>query len=211
MIKHRTTRRTALALALAIAATPVAAVAAAAAGSPPATPANVAVVSGNRLLNVSWTESSTGTITYTATATSAGHPTRKCVTKRLHCSIVSLINGVSYNVAVVAKNASGASAASAAIAGIPGVPSAPNSVHASASKGGNATIFWAPPKSSGVSAITGYTATVNPGAITCSSNGAGRSCKVSGLTKGTKYSVTVVATNKYGSGPASKAYSFVAK
>ncbi len=201
----RLMRRAAVATAAVALVAPISAVAAYAAGSPPATPANVALVSGNRLLAVSWTEATKAKITYVATASAAGHPTRHCVTKALSCKITSLINGVSYNVAVVASDASGKSAASAAIAGIPGVPSAPLSVQAKLGKpAGSAVVKWAPPSSSGVSAITGYTATAQPGALSCSTTGA-RTCTISGLASATKYSITVVATNKYGSGPASKA------
>jgi hypothetical protein len=203
-------RKGALAVAIVALATPLSAAIAYAAGSPPATPDNLALTSGNRLLHAHWTETSTGAITFTATAKATGHPTRKCVTRTHACTIVSLINGVSYDVTVVASNANGKSSPSTDVVGIPGVPSAPLSVHATAIKGGKAAVMWAPPISSGVSAISGYTATSSPGGLFCTTTGA-RHCTITGLTAGLKYTVSVVATNKYGSGPASKTFAFTAK
>lgn len=205
-------RRGALAVAIGLAAAPLFATAASATGTPPGTPSGVTLTSGNRLLGVSWHEASTGRITYTATATSAGHPTRKCRTMKLSCSITALVNGVSYNVSVVAANTSGKSAASTPASMVVGIPGPPLSVHATAVKGGTANVKWAKPLASGVSAITGYTATAMPGTgLTCTTTAGGRTCTISGLTKGTAYTITVTATNKYGTGPASKPATITAK
>ena len=210
----RIARRGAVALALAFTAAPLLATASYAAGSPPAQPTSLTLTSANRLIGASWSETSTGIITYTATAKSTGHPTHFCRTKAKKCNIVSLINGVTYNVTVVAANASGKSSASAVATITVGAPSAPLSVHATALKGGSAKVTWAPPRSSGISAITGYIASAvskTDGPFTCASKAAGRSCTITGLTKGNVYKITVTATNKYGSSPASKAFTLTAK
>ena len=57
----------------------------------------------------------------------------------------------------------------------------------------------------GGSAITAYTATAIEGAgtFTCAVNIPGSSCPITGLSNGTQYSVTMVATNSAGDGPAS--------
>jgi hypothetical protein len=174
----------------------------------PATPAAVALASANKSLAVSWTESSTGIITYTATAKASGKATRSCVTKRTSCSIVALMNGVIYDVTVVASNTAGSSAPSADVTQIVGVPSAPLMVHTTAGTA-MATIAWNPPKASGVANVTTYIATASPGGFSCTSTGTlltppARTCQIPGLTSGTTYTVTVTAANAYGASSPSK-------
>ena len=180
-------------------------------GSAPASPTAVSLVSGNRSLSVSWSESSTGRITFVATASGAGRTTRKCTSKTPRCKIASLVNGAVYDVTVIASTTSGTSSPSSAVSAIVGVPGAPLSVHASPGVAA-ASVTWGPPKASGVANPTGYMATASPGGFSCSTvktilASPARTCQIPGLTPGTSYTVTVTATNAYGTGVPSRAVS----
>jgi uncharacterized protein (TIGR02145 family) len=82
------------------------------------------------------------------------------------------------------------------------VPGAPTISTATAGNA-QASIAFTAPASDGGSAITGYTATSNPGGLT--GVGTASPITVTGLTNGTAYTFTVTATNANGIGPASTA------
>jgi len=82
------------------------------------------------------------------------------------------------------------------------VPNAPTIGTATAGSG-SASVTFTAPSNVGGGAITSYTVISSPGGIT--GTGASSPVTVSGLTNGTAYTFTVVATNTYGSGPASAA------
>ena len=84
----------------------------------------------------------------------------------------------------------------------PLVPAAPTIGTATAGNAQAAVTFTAP-ASNGGSAITVYTVTASPGAIT--GTGARSPVTVTGLTNGTSYTFTVTATNSAGTGAASAA------
>src|ERR1035437_418535 len=119
-------------------------------------------------------------------------------------TVTGLTNGTSYTFTVVATNASGnSSASSASNSVIPStVPGAPTIGTATAGNA-QATVTFTAPASNGGSAITGYTVTSNPGSIT--KTGTTSPIVVTGLTIGTAYTFTVVATNANGNGLASSA------
>ncbi|MEM9204274.1 MAG: fibronectin type III domain-containing protein, partial [Actinomycetota bacterium] len=87
------------------------------------------------------------------------------------------------------------------------VPDAPTNVIATAGNG-QVDLSWNAPANPGGSAIIGYTATATPGGATCTTTGA-LTCTVSGLTNGTPYSFTVVATNSDGSSAPSEGSAWV--
>ncbi len=79
-------------------------------------------------------------------------------------------------------------------------PTAPTSVTVTpASNNRGLVVRWAPPSSTGGSAITAYDAVATGGHF-CRTDGSGRSCTISGLTRGKTYRVTVVASNRVGAG-----------
>ena len=88
-------------------------------------------------------------------------------------------------------------------AGVPDKPAAPTAV-----RGDNqATVSWAATSGNG-SPVTGYTVTATPGGKTCTTTDA-LSCTITGLTNGTAYTFTVVASNAVGDSPASEPSSAV--
>ena len=189
------------------------------ASSPPTTPTGnpgaptaVQSIAGNGQLTASWTAPvATGgsPITlYTATAYNGNTASANCQTSdgsTLTCTITGLTNGTAYTVKVTATNINGTSPASiAATAVTPSTkPNAPTNVTAVAGSA-QATVSWSAPSFNGGSPITGYTVTSDPDFRTCTTNGA-TSCTVTGLSNGTAYTFTVIATNVNGDSPSSLA------
>jgi large repetitive protein len=144
---------------------------------------------------------------YTVTATNGGGTCSPPGTST-SCIFLGLVAGTSYTFTVTAINSIGSGPASgAATATASTVPDAPSAVTGTNATGiaynasPQVTVTWAAP-STGGAPITGYTATASPGGATCTT--AGTSCTMSsGLTAGTAYTFTVVATNSSGPGLAS--------
>lgn len=79
----------------------------------------------------------------------------------------------------------------------PTAPDAPSAPQATAGNG-SATVTWTAPGGDGGAAISGYTVTSAPGGKTCVATAPETSCTITGLTNGTDYTFTVVATNSAG-------------
>ena len=121
-------------------------------------------------------------------------------------TVLSLTNGTSYSVKIRAVNAIGTSSSSVAVIGTPAAPpSSPQQVSAVAGQTA-ATIAWLAPASTGGAAVTGYTASAftgsTGGSATASCTTANLTCSITGLTNGTTYYISVVATNSAGSSAA---------
>ena len=171
----------------------------------PNAPTAVTVASGNGAATVSFTAPANNggsAITgYTVTSSPGGF-TNTGTTSPI--TVAGLANGTAYTFTVVATNAAGSSAASTASAAVtpatvPGVPTAVTAVRGDT----QASISFTPPASTGGSAITNYTVTSSPGGVTAT--GTASPIIVTGLTNGTAYTFTVVATNLVGTGASSAA------
>ena len=140
-------------------------------------------------------------IDYTATCTGGTGGTATGTTSPLN--VTGLVNGTTYTCSVTARNVTGSSPASATatVTPAPIVPPGPPVIGGAIGGNTQATITFTPPTVTGGSAITGYTATCNPGAIAAS--GAGSPVTVTGLTNNTTYTCSVQARNIAGLGLAS--------
>ena len=169
----------------------------------PGAPTNLVATGGNAQATLTWSapvsNGGAAITTYTVTSSPTG---AACTTAALTCHFTGLTNGTIYTLSVTARNSVGAGPAATATVTPATTPGAPLNVTAT---GGNATatVLWSPPISSGGSAITGYTVTSLPAGFTCTVTTT--SCTFSGLTNGTRYTFSVVATNSVGNGPAGTA------
>ena len=84
------------------------------------------------------------------------------------------------------------------------LPGAPTAVEGAAGDG-RVSVTWAAPAAHGGSAVTGYVVTAAPGGATCTATAAETTCDVTGLTNGTPYTFTVVATSAVGNSVSSAA------
>ncbi len=173
----------------------------------PGAPTSVSGVAGDGQVVVSWlapsSDGGSAITAYVVTALGFGNSAGCFTTGALSCSVAGLRNGSPYTFTVVATNARGSSVASvASAAATPAtVPGAPTSVSGVAGDT-SVVVSWLAPSSDGGSAITGYTVTA-PGGGSQACATATLSCTVTGLTNGTPYRFTAVATNALGNSGAS--------
>ena len=169
----------------------------------PAAPTGVTAVAASASATVTWhavADAGGSTISdYVVTAVPGGI---QCVSTTTSCSVSGLTNGVRYAFTVVARTAANTTSTpttSGAVTPV-GVSSAPVWVQVTP---GNAqvTVNWLAPHQNGGAPVTGYVVTASPGGAQCTTSTT--SCTVTGLTNGTAYTVTVLATNAAGSSPAS--------
>ena len=171
--------------------------------SVPGAATNVNATAGDTTASVTWTAPDANGLPITGYTASDGLGDT-CTTATTTCVVTGLTNGTAYTFTVVATNANGDGPASSASNSVtPDVaPAAPTAVTASAGNA-EASVSWTVPAPNGGTAITGYTVTSSPGSKTCTT--ATATCVVTGLTNGTAYTFTVVATNNAGTGLPSSA------
>ena len=175
----------------------------------PGAPTSVAAERGNGQATVSWippAQSGGSQIeSFTVTSSPGGLTCSYLVSTPEFdsCTVLGLTNGTSYTFSVTATNVAGTGLASSSTAAVipMNTPGAPVGVTATP-ENSSVIVGWIAPSSNGGSAISAYLVTAIPGGETCSSTTA-TSCSVNGLSNGTAYRFSVVATNAAGTGPAS--------
>jgi len=172
----------------------------------PGSPTGVSGVPGDGEVTVSWiapvNDGGSPITAYTVTASPGGFG---CATNgATSCVVVGLTNGTPYTFTVTAANIRGTSPPSAPSGQVTpaDVPTAPTGL---AGVPGNAkvSLTWTAPASDGGAPVDGYVVTADPGGASCFASDT--PCDVIGLTNGTPYTFTVVATNAAGTSPASAA------
>jgi hypothetical protein len=176
----------------------------------PGKPRELVAVAGNTTADLTWTAPSSDgnrAITgYTVTETEHGLGHVTCfMTGATSCTISGLANATEYTFTAHATNSLGPGPESDPSNKVtphsPTLPGKPTSVSATASAGA-ALVSWTAPVDNGASTITSYAVTSSPDGKICTTSGS-LNCSVSGLTNGTGYTFTVIATNGVGPGPAS--------
>ncbi|HVA61746.1 MAG TPA: fibronectin type III domain-containing protein [Mycobacteriales bacterium] len=119
--------------------------------------------------------------------------------------VTGLTNGTLYDISVVATNGVGSGAAGTTTVTPATVPGTPSNVMASVDNAQSSVSFMAP--ADGGSPISGYAVTAHPDGVSGTAqdksvSGSASPIVVTGLTNGTLYDVSVVATNGVGAGPA---------
>jgi hypothetical protein len=168
----------------------------------PQAPTEVAGSASKRSVEVSWrspADDGGAPITqYLVTAEPGGATCASTDGLKTSCTVRGLDPGTEYTFSVTAANAKGASAASAKSAKVAtgtAKPERPRRVRVVMGQR-TARVSWRAPRSIGGTAITGYTATAEPGGPSCTTKGT--SCTIRGLAPGRLVAIAVTATNAEG-------------
>jgi hypothetical protein len=167
----------------------------------PGAPTGVTATPGNSAVLVRWTAPSDNGATITGyTVLSTPDGAYSCTTTgATSCIVDGLTNGVPYRFTVTASNSVGVGPASAATDPVTplDVPSRPTGVAGTVGVG-TIQASWTAPGDLGGGTFSGYVATASPGGLSCSTMST--TCQIEGLTNGTAYTITVVASSSVGPG-----------
>jgi len=173
----------------------------------PDPPTNVTAIRGNAQAIVQFApplnNGGDAVIDYTATATDGTNTYTSPAGASSPLTITGLTNGTIYTVTVRARNSKGSSIPSDVSNTVTPatVPESPTMVSATAGNSQAVVSFLAPANNG--SGITSYTVTSSPGGLTAT--GGGSPMTILGLSNGTSYTFTVIATNGIGNSAASAA------
>ena len=168
----------------------------------PSAPQSVSVTSGPGEIVVNWhppADDGGSPITgYTITWVSSTGASGSIPTTETSHTLQNLTNGATYTISVAANNAGGASPTISASATPLGVAGPPQNVQLQRGDG-RLGVSWSPPASSGGTAVQSYTVYwTAPDGVVNSALVQGTQYVIEGLTNGSRYSVTVRATNRVG-------------
>lgn len=177
-------------------------------GSPPSPPSALTATPGQNNATISWSNPVSSFDSVTVTVSPGG----QTYTGTGSVTVFNSLNaGVTYTVSAYAtgsgENSTTVTTTVIPTAGPATVPAPPTGVTATAGVT-QITVNWAADGYNGNSTITGFTATATGGA-TCTAGPTATSCVITGLTAGSSYSASVIATNSVGSSSASVSSSAV--
>ena len=176
--------------------------------SAPTAPAAPSVTPGNASVSATWTPSAENGSPITSYKVVASPSGKSCTTAGTSCTITGLTNGTPYTFTVAATNGVGTTTSAPSRSATPAtVPGAPTQVVATGSASGtpptpSMTVTWKAPTNTGGSSITSYVVTMDQVPTKTCTYTVGQTpantCVISGLTRATLYSFTIVARNAMG-------------
>jgi len=172
----------------------------------PSAPPIVSVAPGDGQITVTWSAAANNGSAITRYDVEAQPGGNSCTTTGTgtSCTIAPLTNGTAYSISVYATNDAGGGEVSTSETLITPRTLAASPTNVVINPGDRQLgVSWRAPSSNGGSAVTSYTVTAEPGSVTCTAIAPATSCSLLGLSNGSVYSVTVVATNPAGDSVAS--------
>ncbi|MBU6143886.1 MAG: fibronectin type III domain-containing protein [Acidobacteria bacterium] len=167
----------------------------------PSAPNVMSVAPGDGQITVTWLAPDNGGSAITSYEAVAQPGGNSCATggTGTSCTISPLTNGTAYSISVYASNdAGGGEVATYNELVTPRTLTSSPTITNINPGDKQLTVNWRAPSSNGGSPVTTYTATAMPGAATCTAVAPATNCTILGLSNGSVYSVTVIATNPAG-------------